>query len=248
MTDMVYRLAGLAVLAAVAGNGGGTEDALRELEGKLAEQWAKVNAYSATMIVEANVSASGIGVSTTMTGPLYVQRVEGGRMRSRSELAGKVSIGPLGLLKLDTRVLSVSDGETQYAEQRVRNTVKVVISKPGAENEDGKAPGGGEQKLSELVKRYDLRVLPDEVLDGRALYVLEGRPRTEEDKKGLDVDRVLVYFDQETGIQRKMVLFNPAGETITQVMFENIQLNPQLSPSLFEYTIPEGAEVIDQTK
>ena len=108
-------------------------------------------------------------------------------------------------------------------------------------------PGGGSKALSDASSKYDLRVLPAETLDGRQVDVIEGRPKPDHKVEFPGLDRLLLYFDRETGLQSKVLALDKAGNKLTEVTFTDVVQNPPIDPAIFTYTIPRGAEVKDKT-
>jgi outer membrane lipoprotein-sorting protein len=143
--------------------------------------------------------------------------------------------------------LSVSDGTYTWSEQRTRKEVKVVKSRATRPAEQD-AGGGGAERLEAFRDKYDLRVLPERDLGGRAAWVLEGRPREELEENGIKADRALFYFDKQTGILVIMALLDRKDRPLLEVKFNDIQVNPELPASTFDYTPPEGVEVVDKTR
>ena len=235
----------LAVLAAFS-YCSNAQDTLESVQRELAEKWSGVQSFSATMRVKADVARSGISAKTDLTGPIVLERTDDGRARYRSELEGKVKGGPFGILRFRLRMLTVSDGETVYAESRIRNKVSVLKTRP--QQKPDSSPGGGGERLEAARQKHDLRLLPSGTLGGRPVYVIEGRPKADAASEMPEVARVLMYFDRETGIQLHIAALDKKDKPLTELSFTDVRLNPAVSPSIFRYTVPEGAEVVDKTQ
>ncbi len=213
-------------------------DTLESIETQLTERWSRISGFSATMHVEVDMTRSRIRVRSDMSGPLLVQRTENGVTRHRSELAGRTKAGPLGLLRADAEVLTVSTGDVTFTEQRVRDEIKVTRSK----RPDPTAPGGGD-RISSMKDRYTLRALPRERIGGREALVIEARSRNPKDEP---VDRIRMFFDADTGIQLRITMFDDRGREITKVSFRDIRINPIIEDDAFEYAPPEGVPITEK--
>lgn len=238
------RLTALAAVLAAWAGAAGAADTLESLEAKIAERWEGVSSYKADMTVTADVAQSLIRVNSTLTGPMTLEKGADGKVRYRSELRGSATMGPLGLLKFDIRTLMVSTGDTTYTETRMRDKVQVTIA-PSAKAGDT-APEGGAQKMSDMEKDYTLRVLPEKQVDGRAVFVVEGQPKPHAKEKLPQLDRVVMFIDQQTGIQTRLALLDKDNQLLTEVRWDNLTLNPPIPSGLFDYSIPPGAEVKDK--
>ncbi|MCL4215847.1 MAG: hypothetical protein KJ052_02405 [Candidatus Hydrogenedentes bacterium] len=223
-----------------------SQETLESLEQHLGEQWEKISAFTAQVKMTADITAKGIRMNTAMEGPMVLERLPDGSSRYRTEMDGNIKIGPFGLINFDTKSLMVSDGDVLYSETRSMNKITVTKSRADAKPED--APGGGSSKLAAARKKFDLKVLPEETLRGRPVYVLQGKPKeAQQPDSPVQIDRALFYFDKATGIQLRISVFDTADNVITQLDFNNIRLNPRVDPKQFDYTPPTGAEIIDNT-
>ena len=213
----------------------------------LSARWQEVDAYTADMTVTMDVRKMGLRVKSDMAGSVVYQRNGDDPPRMRSELAGSTEAGPFGIINMPMQTLTVSDGTYTWSEQRAKGEVKVTKTK-AARRDDDQGPGGGAERLEAFREKYDLRVLPERSLGGRAAYVLEGRPREELEENGIQADRALFYFDQQTGILVIMALLDRKSRPLLEVKFNDIRLNPDLPEGAFAYTVPPGAEVTDKTE
>ena len=153
--------------------------------------------------------------------------------------------GALAVLNPQRQILAVNDGVTQYSEARVLN--KVTVTKSDARKRGSSDPGGGSKALTDASSKYNLRVLPPETLNGRQVDVIEGRPKPGQKAEFPGLDRLMLYFDRETGLQSRISALDKAGNKLTEVIFTDVVQNPPIDPGIFTYTIPRGAEVEDKT-
>lgn len=215
----------------------------------LSERWEDVDAYTADMAVTMDVRKMGLRVKSDMAGSVIYQRNGDDPPRMRSELAGTTEAGPFGIINMPMETLTVSDGTYTWSEQRAKGEVKVTKTRAKTNRpNDDQGPGGGAERLEAFREKYDLRVLPQRDLGGRPAYVIEGRPREELEENGIQADRALFYFDQQTGILVIMALLDRKSRPLLEVTFNDIRLNPELPEGTFTYTPPPGAEITDKTQ
>ena len=223
-----------------------SQETLESLEQQLNEKWEKISAFTAQVKMTADITAKGIRMNTAMEGPMVLERLPDGRSRYRTQMDGNIKIGPFGLMNFDTKSLMVSDGDVLYSETRSMNKITVTKTRADAKPED--APGGGSSKLAAAQKKFDLKVLPEDTLRGRPVYVLQGKPKeAQQPDSPIQIDRALFYFDKATGIQLRISVYDTSDNVITQLDFNNIRLNPRVDAKQFEYTPPPGAEIVDNT-
>ena len=137
--------------------------------------------------------------------------------------------------------LVVSDGKTLWLyipddKQVTRSTVK--------SNEDPRVP------FPFVLERFDLHKLFSKIqFDDQALKadpgdrVLRGSPR-----RGLreEYSEVLMEVTPQFDI-RRLVVFYP-DHSVMEFKFDHLERNVALSPSLFQFTPPQGSEVIDENQ
>jgi hypothetical protein len=96
-----------------------------------------------------------------------------------------------------------------------------------------------------LKKEYDLKLLPDETVDGKATWVIEAKAK--QSIPGGPATLVS-YFDKSNGMNIKIVGKDPGGKTVLTATTSDIKINPPLKPERFVFKAPEGVEVMDLTK
>lgn len=95
----------------------------------------------------------------------------------------------------------------------------------------GVMPPGGAALLALLEKDFDLRVLPETRLEDSAVFVLEALPKSAQ--AGMPDRKAVLYFDKETGLQRKVELYESAAVITATFTLSNITLNPEIDEARF---------------
>lgn len=88
---------------------------------------------------------------------------------------------------------------------------------------------------------FNMKLLPDETVDGESCYVIELTPKTEE----MGSSRMLQYYRKDNGTISKVVSFDGENKPIMTMTYTNVKVNPSLSADRFKFTPPAGVEVMD---
>lgn len=93
---------------------------------------------------------------------------------------------------------------------------------------------------------FELKLLPDETIDGKAVWAIQATPREAPQEGMLAV--LVMYFDKDTAVNLKTVGKDPSGKEVMTTMTKDVKLNPPLSPDRFVFKVPEGVQVMDMTQ
>jgi outer membrane lipoprotein-sorting protein len=144
--------------------------------------------------------------------------------------------------KIPSTMMTVTDGDYQYTYNESAGQKSAFRQKVNPTNQinvfDGK------RLFADLERDYQIKVLPDETVDGRSCYVLEMTPKSEMAKSS-GMTRSLSYFDKEDGIIRKSVFQDKDGKTSTQMTVSDVKINPPIPADRFKFTAPAGVTVQD---
>ncbi len=99
---------------------------------------------------------------------------------------------------------------------------------------------GGAELFRSLTENFNLKLAPDETVDGIPTYVIEATLVGQKWK-------ARHYFDKATGIRVRQVEFDEQGKDSFFLSLSEINLTPQFSEGHFTYNLPEGFELIDET-
>ncbi len=143
--------------------------------------------------------------------------------------------------KTESTVLVVSDDKYIWTLSESQGQ-KMVIKNRVAEGQN-MAVGEG---FDALRKDYDLKLLPDETVEGKAAWVIEATP-----KKGAPAAQagmtMRYYYDKDSGMMVKMVGKSVDGKTTMTTIVKDLKLNPDISADRFVFKVPEGVQVMDMT-
>lgn len=142
----------------------------------------------------------------------------------------------------------VNDGTYTWSEDRVSEPKEVTVTKMSSD-----APGGFTAQavlcgdLARTWEQFHLKVVGEDTLDGRKMYLLEGQLGTE-----FKPSRQKVWVGQDDLLIHKTVNETTlkAGDPplVCSTEWVSLKINPPVDPKLFVYTPPAGAKVEDKTK
>lgn len=124
----------------------------------------------------------------------------------------------------------VTDGETMWIYNAPDNQV--------IRYDDVSAQAGSAQTLLTSLDRIGELFVISELPDDQG-HTLELQPR----KGDAQFKRVELHLDDKLVVE-KVVITDPF-DTVTELVFDQVTLDPKVSDDLFEFQVPAGAEVID---
>lgn len=142
--------------------------------------------------------------------------------------------------KFDARHTTVADGEQVYTFGDAFGQPNIHKMKQSEEHETF----GGGVLLARLERLYELELLPDEQLDGTAVYVISGTSQEGEKARGLD-EQVKYYFGKDDGIVRRCDLLTRDGMSKIIMTLHNVRINVPLTADRFVFRPPPDIPVVD---
>lgn len=213
-------------------------ETVEEVEKKLNAAAAKVTAYTADVKMTLDSGAEGMKLKGASKGT-YEWAREGSKVLYRMEQhMSQTIIAGAQTNSTNTHALTVNDGEFIHTLNDAMG-----VKSATRQRSDAKA----DQPVFEGMRNgHNLKLMPDETIDGVAVYVVEGRPK---DTKGANPDagRILQFFSKETGLVLKIVQFDTGGNPMMTMEYNNMKVNPKIAPDRFKFTAPAGVQVQDLT-
>jgi outer membrane lipoprotein-sorting protein len=204
---------------------------------ELLAAWEKLpSAYAAveTMIPE----VAGNPGKTTGKGKYYLQKQDG-KTRINFELRNTLFIDQQEGNKLVTGEILhwLIDGDYLYT----------FTNQPGFMQASKKKLDygevlqiGGPVLFLDLLTNNKLSLLPEEMVEGRAVRVVLATPND-------GAWKTAHYFDKATGIRLKMEETDATGKTTLRITLTDFDLESSISDSKFIFTVPEGVKFVDET-
>ena len=218
-------------MAALAG------DTLESVEKTITEKWTALSSMSAKMTMVSEMDMGGTKMSMKAESVVEYLKKDGKELH-RQEMTTETTFGAGQSMKSST--MSVDDGEFLWVLQEQMGNQTVMKQKSG----QMQGNPGGKKMFADLRERSDLKLLPDEKVDGMDCHVIEGTPK----KAGpMQATKELYYFGKKNGLLVKMVGMGENDKKMMTITFSDVKINPKLDPARFVFTVPEGAQVMDMT-
>ena len=210
-------------------------ETVEEVGKKITAASEKLNSFSAKTKMVSEMKQEGFSMVSTSEGTTEMLRKGGDfLMRTESKGVSETSIGG-NVTKQESSNLMIADGSFAYSISEaagIKSAQKMKLTKPDVD--PFKAWRG----------TAELKVLPDSSLDGRAAWVIEATPKSDQAGQGKNV----IHYDKESGQMIKMVAYTPDGKPMATMTYSDIKLNDKISPERFVFTAPPGVEVQDLSK
>jgi outer membrane lipoprotein-sorting protein len=237
----VVLVAGCAMAARAA-------ETLESVEKKIAEQAGKYKTlqYDTHMVSDMSIG-EGMSSKSTMDGQVQAMRKAGkvlSRVDSKSRTTMKMGDAPAQTQEVSS--LMVNDGQYVYTLTDVGGQKMAHKTKP-----DPKAAGADpmdtKQTFDAMRKEFNLKILPDQTVDGKDCWVIEA---TAKDAKAPNtiVARMVMDYDKKTGLPVKSVSYDMAGKVSSTMTISDVKVNPEIPADRFVFKAPPGVEVMDMTK
>jgi len=232
-TNLCLALASLTCFTAASAGA----EKLEDVEKKLSEQSKKITSMSMKMKSVSDMSGEGFKTSSTLDGT-YEYMIDGKKTLSRTDAVTKTHTEAGGVKQdMNAKSLSVGDGEFMW-----------VLSEQSGQKFASKLKADDKQTANwrdDIKEWYNVKLLPDETIEGKPCYVLEMTPK--KPTPGDTNYRSLQYYQKDNCVLVKAVVFDAAGKPVSTTTYSDIKINPSLDKSRFKFTPPPGVEVMDMT-
>lgn len=205
---------------------------------ELTASWDKLQAFSAAVATELPQAAGKPG--TTRGKGTYEWAKRGEKRLIRFFLVNTIrtETGEAKVIRTAEILTFVYDGEFLYSQLQQPVTFKQTTK---SRYEPGRVLQiGGKDLFRDLSESNSLKLQPEEMLNGRASYVIEATPTT---GKGSSIH----YFDKQTGVRSRLIERDETGKATLTLTLSDLNTNPEFSDDYFTYKLPEGFELIDKT-
>ncbi len=148
--------------------------------------------------------------------------------------------------KMNGTYLTVSDGKDAYTLQEMSGMMGMPPTKQCMKmNPDTADQMQDPRKMFEQLKKdHTLKVEADADFDGEKCWVIAATPKSP--SPGMPA-RQTYMFRQSDGLMSKTESFDAAGKKLSTAEMTKYKLNEKMDKATFEFTPPEGVEVMDMT-
>jgi outer membrane lipoprotein-sorting protein len=214
-------------------------DELAAVEKKLAAAWKKHKSMTAKFTMVTKMEQPGFAMESKSAGAQEVVR-KGDKVLYRVEMTSStVQKVADQETKTEQTMLTVSDGTHTHTLSETMGQKTVVKTKV-----DPQSTGDPEATFKFLRKDHTLKVLPEETIDGKKVFVIEATPKQ---VQPMAPAKLLYYFLQDDGLPVKMVASDQTGKPMVTMIYSDVEFDVKIDPQRFVFKVPEGVQVIDQT-
>ncbi len=226
--SLVLAIASLSVAA----------DDLATVEKKIKEDWAKHKSMTAKFSMTSQTSTPQFSSNSKTEGTVEWAR-KGGKLYSRSDLKTDATTKFNDQeTKMNSTILAITDGEYSY-----------TMSETGGQKRNTRAPFDSKMMDNPLAmleaakSSSDVKLLPEETLDGKKVYVIEVTPKEKTEMPGMP-GKMVYYFLKDDGLGVKTVTFDQGGKALGTMVFTDVKFDVDIKPDRFK--VPEGVKWEDQ--
>jgi len=239
MTRQMRRLALTCVMLGVAA--AALADDLESVEKRIVEAWGKHKSMTAKIVTSNHMEMGDMVIDGKGDGTLETQR-EGDKQLIHMELKNAMTRKAGGQeTKMDQAMTLIADGEFAYTSSDAMGKPTVVKTKI-----DAMMTGEPKALLAEFRKQNELKLLPEDSVDGRKVFVIEATPKEKRAAPGAPV-KMILNFDQEHGVMVKSAALTEDGKPVNTMTYSDVKFDVKVDPDRFKFKAPEGVEIIDRT-
>ncbi|HNQ23835.1 MAG TPA: outer membrane lipoprotein-sorting protein [Phycisphaerae bacterium] len=224
-------------------------DEVTDVTNKIIEAWEKHTSISGKIHSVSRTGSGPLATHSENQGTYEVLRRDG-KLLYRLEMASTMRVGKPDQMP--------HEGESPAEEPQViaQKTLMIIdgtntytLTDSNGEVSAGKGRLRPERSpdprtlFASVIPKSDLKLLPEETVDGQPVWVIEVKPKPEEAHRFARI----VYYFRHDGIQVKEVVYGGEGETARTMTVTDIKVDAEIDPKRFVFEAPPGVEVKDMT-
>lgn len=151
--------------------------------------------------------------------------------------------------KQDGKMLTIADGKHMYIlteTPEVTSAMKQKLDGLTALN-----PFDVKAQFAEQRKQFDLKLMPDEKIEGVECYAIESVPKKDgpnAEQMAAVFSRAVNYYDKKTGVSVKGLVYDKDGKVTTTTVTSDVTFDEAVADDQFVFKAPPGVEVVDMTQ
>lgn len=243
---IALSLIGAAIPAAQAQD---AEAIIEELKSKIGD----FKSYSADMTMTMNF----VGMSIESAGTVIVQD---------KRLAMTMTMDMMGQKMITHSVMDDSGmmwteidmgGMKQVTKLDMNKMIETGSEIAGLPSPAGGIGGNPMEAIEQMMETFDLTLDGKDTIDGVEVYRLSAEvkdelkdqldPTGQMAQMGVSMESIKMAIGVEDGFPREYSMLATDGTPVMTMTYSNLVLNPDIDPSVFDYTPPEGVQVMDMT-
>ncbi len=213
-----------------------TAETVEEVTKKIGEMTAKHESMQYTTKTQSNIKQEGMTVVSKSSGKTWYMK-QGDEFLMRTEDQSETVTEVMGnkmTNKSDT--LMVQDGQFIWTLDKTQKTaMKMKMPKDQKTNFDPR----------ETWKDFNLKLLPEQTIDGKPTWVIEAAPKDPQMKAA--TGKTILWYEKATGLTLKTESYDKDDKPIMTATMNDYKINEKLDPNLFKFEAPAGVQVQDLT-
>jgi outer membrane lipoprotein-sorting protein len=212
---------------------------LDAIEADICNKWDSIKSMTYDMESSTNMATPQFSMTSNTTGTAEMKRKgDMWLMRMDSKGANSQTLGGKET-KSESTTMMVIDGEYVYSLTDAGGAKMCTKMKA----QDWTKMAGGKGYFKWLREENDVKVLPDETIDGVSCYALEATSKKVQPGQG----SMKFCFSKDNGMTVLTVAKGPDGKVLTTSKIKNIKSGVALADDRFTFTPPAGVTVTDMT-
>jgi len=216
-------------------------DTVEDVQKKIVEKNKAIKSMSAKMKQVTEMDMAGFKSKSTADGS-YEYVLDGDKMfvRSDTKMSSETDVGG-NKAKQESASIGVCDGEYYYTLTDQAGEKTATKSKlPDKPDND---------PFKHLRADYEMRLLPDETIDGTSCWVIEATPKASKSAQNpMMGGKMRQYYQKDTGVLAKNVMYTAEGKPMATTTYSDIRVNKPIAKDQFKFTVPPGVKVMDMTQ
>jgi outer membrane lipoprotein-sorting protein len=126
--------------------------------------------------------------------------------------------------------------------------------KAAGKNQPGMGGSGDITKPFEGLSEDKIKYIEEKDSSEGSVYVFEAQPDFGSQMQPggppsqMLPEKIIVWLSTDTGLPVKTIMIGKNGATMMEQNYSDFQINPDIDESAFEFTPPEGVQVMDMTE
>lgn len=217
-------------------------DTLEEAEKAVTAALGKHKTITFTSFTKSEMDMGGAKFTSESTSKIEALRTPSG-FKLRADSKYKNVMGGEGANTMEGANLMIYDGEFMYMLNDMMGQKMATKDKATA---DLPNPFDGGSLFKSLKQEFELKLLPDEQVEGEACYAVECTPKGGSASQD-SIARIVNFLSKKSGVSLKSVVYDKGGAAMTTTTTSELKLDSDLAPNRFEFKAPDGVTVMDST-
>lgn len=218
-------------------------ETLQEVQQKIHDKVSSYKTIQFTAKMATTMDASGFKMKSDSEQKAAYQRKDAQTLsRIETKMKSTQTVGDQ-TQTMESTSLDISDGKFAY--NLTDSMGQKMASRRTLDPKSEYSPFDVMRGFKQVAETYDLKLLPDQKVDGKAVWVIEMtmKPSAHPELMGKTVS----YYDKDTGVSVKSVTYDAKGAETTVLHTTNVKIDGAISPDQFVFKAPEGVEVKDMS-